>query len=145
MKKTISLLFCLCILLSSTGVFAKHGIDAEGGVAEAVYGTAKIDGIKDEVYPENAAMHARHILEANSSILDGSTAKIWLAWDYEALYVYAEVDEKTPACASTEEYNCDSVEIFIDENHTPGEIADTDDQQYRVASRGTKSTAMYAD
>lgn len=144
MKKLFAFLFCLCMLTCCTVGFAEDGMDAGNTVPEAYYGTAEIDGVKDAAYAENYALHARHVLPANSTIQDGSTAKIWLLWDYEALYVYAEVDEKTPACAGSEEYYCDSVEIFIDENHAASSATDVDDQQFRVASRGTKSVSMNA-
>lgn len=144
MKKIINILFAVCMLFSAFSVYAEDGIDAGAGVPEAYYGTPKIDGDKDAAYTLASALTIEHILEENTTVTDGSTAKVWLLWDYEALYVYAEVAEKTPACASQADYNNDSVEIFIDENNSASTDVDADDQQFRIASRGTKTQGLSA-
>ena len=145
MKKIINLIFVVCVLLSAFSVYAEDGIDAGAGIPEAYYGTPKIDGEKDVAYVQTPALTIKHILEANTTVEDGSTADVWLLWDYDALYVYAEVAEKTPACANVQhDFHNDSVEVFIDENNSASTDVDADDQQFRIASRGTKSQALSA-
>ncbi|MBO4375539.1 MAG: endo-1,4-beta-xylanase [Lachnospiraceae bacterium] len=58
--------------------------------------------------------------------------KARLLWDDEDLYVYMDVSDKILNDASEDDYQQDSVEIFIDENNSRLEAYDSDDRQFRI-------------
>ena len=74
-------------------------------------------------------------------------ASMRLLWDEEALYVYATVKDSVINTASGNEWEQDSIEVFIDENNAKAESYEEDDKQYRVSCEnktsfnGTKCTA----
>lgn len=108
------------------------------------YGTPIIDGKKDDIYTDKEQLITDFILPENSTIDDGSRAKVWLCWDYDALYVYALVTENTPSWIAANEYLKDSVEVFIDENNSKNENVDNNDKQYRVSIVGSQSSGLSA-
>lgn len=69
-----------------------------------------------------------------------------LLWDEKALYVYATVKDSVINTASADDYQQDSIEVFIDENNAKKESYEADDKQYRVSCKnktsfnGTKCT-----
>ena len=89
---------------------------AEVKQATAVYGTAKIDGQKDEIY-NSVTPIVTDTLVKTYTYPDGSKATVWFVWDYSGLMVYAEVEEKTPNDKGGNAYHSDCVEVFIDENN----------------------------
>ena len=111
---------------------------AYAAAPEVSYGSPKVDGKKDEIYETMQPIETKKVV-SGSSIEDPSSAKAWLAWDNEGLYVYAEVRETTPANEANEEYNQDSVEIFTDEDCSKGGAIDANDTQYRVTSLGSRT------
>lgn len=108
---------------------------AEVKQATAVYGTAKIDGQKDEIY-NSVTPIVTDTLVKTYTYPDGSKATVWFVWDYSGLMVYAEVEEKTPNDKGGNAYHSDCVEVFIDENNSKSKTLDSDDAQYSVTMTG---------
>ena len=55
-----------------------------------------------------------------------------LLWDEDNLYVYAQVKDTVLNSNSEDDYQQDSLEVFIDENNNKTEAYETDDKQYRI-------------
>ena len=66
-------------------------------------------------------------------------ASMRLLWDEEALYVYATVKDSVINTASGNEWEQDSIEVFIDENNAKAESYEEDDKQYRVSCENKTS------
>ncbi|MBP5358078.1 MAG: endo-1,4-beta-xylanase [Treponema sp.] len=62
-----------------------------------------------------------------------------LLWDEKALYVYASVKDSVINTDSADDYQQDSIEVFIDENNAKAESYEADDKQYRVSCRNKTS------
>ncbi|MCR4939534.1 MAG: endo-1,4-beta-xylanase [Treponemataceae bacterium] len=69
-------------------------------------------------------------LESMGAALKGSTFKA--LWDEKNIYVRVEVKDKLLNCDSANEYEQDSVEVFIDQNNAKTSFYEDDDGQYRV-------------
>ena len=80
-----------------------------------------IDGVRDEAYagPIDIATPNR---DADGELTGvgnaGATGKAWTAWDDKYLYFYIEVYDKTP---NHDDFNAESVEIFLDWNSGKGD------------------------
>lgn len=111
---------------------------AATSVPDVCYGTPVVDGVKDAIYDKMQPIETKNVVRG-SAIEEPSTAKAWMAWDDDGLYVYAEVTETTPANEAAEEYKQDSVEIFTDEDNSKSTIKDGNDTQYRVTALGSRS------
>lgn len=111
---------------------------AEAAPVEVSYGSPKVDGTKDNIYEAMKPIETKKVI-TGSSIDDPSSAKAWLLWDNDGLYIYAEVNEATPANEASEEYKQDSIEIFTDEDNSKSKIIDKNDTQYRVTSLGSRT------
>lgn len=105
---------------------------------EVFYGSPTVDGKKDSLYDAMEPLETKNVI-AGATIDNPSSAKVWLAWDNDGLYVYAEVNETTPANEAKEEYKQDSIEIFTDEDNKKSTVVDTNDTQYRVTSLGSRT------
>ncbi len=92
---------------------------------EAAKGTATVDGKKDNIYVCDAIVV--NIGETTGvEATEGSTAKVWTAYDENNLYVYAEIADSTVTDKSkvTSIYQNDSVEVYVNLSGTEGAIAD---------------------
>jgi endo-1,4-beta-xylanase len=81
----------------------------------------------------------------------GSTATIKTMWDSTNLYVYAVVSDSLLSKASSNAWEEDSIEVFVDQNNAKTSSYEADDGQFRVnydneqSFRGTAaSTATLA-
>lgn len=153
MKKAVSVLLIFMFVFGCTVLCFADDTPAEVKESDTMmpteripsvcYGTAIIDGVKDDVYTDEPQLVADKRL-ASSLAEDGTSAKVWLAWDYSGLYVYAEMDEKTPSWSGKDEYLKDSLEVFVDADLSRNTTADTNDAQYRVTITGSTSYGMSA-
>jgi endo-1,4-beta-xylanase len=110
--------------------------------ATAYYGTAEIDGIKDEEYNAGSPLFVEKFIqgiEGEKNVFQGATAKAWVLWDENALYVYMEVNDPLLSAASTTVYMQDSIEVFIDENNNKTTSYEPDDGQFRVSFENRQS------
>ena len=104
--------------------------------AEAVFkpyalvgnGTAVVDGNKEAVWTEKGQ-------EIPLTINLGSqvSATVTALWDEEYLYIFAEVKDAVLNNDSANEYEQDSLEVFIDENNHKSDAYEEDDKQYRIS------------
>ncbi len=155
MKKLISILLSIVLVLSFVSVFAEEAAEevsvlesdtpmAVEDMPHVFYGTAVIDGKKDEAYTEEAQIFANKPIDG-TLIEDGTRGYVWLCWDYEALYVYAEMEDKDPSWEkAADEYLKDSFECFVDADMSRSVVNDTNDAQYRTAIDGKNSQGLLA-
>ena len=68
-----------------------------------------------------------------------ATATTKVVWDEENLYVLAEVKDSILNKDSSDEYQQDSLEVFIDENNGKTSAYEDDDKQYRINFENTQS------
>jgi endo-1,4-beta-xylanase len=95
--------------------------------AEAVEGTAVIDGKIDDVWND-----ALSITTSTYTLGSGAVANVRTLWDEDYLYVLAEVKDPNLSKANANAYEQDSVEIFFDENNNKTSAYQSDDIQFRV-------------
>jgi len=110
--------------------------------AIAHYGTAEIDGIRDEKYNMGNPLAVEKFIqgiEDEENVFQGATAKAWVLWDENALYVYMEVNDPVLSTASDIVYMQDSMEVFIDENNNKTTSYEQDDGQFRVNFKNEQS------
>ncbi len=112
------------------------------------HGSATLDGVKDEAYEISEPLIVDLFIqgiEGEENVLNGATAQVWLLWDENALYVYAEVADSILSAVSNTVYLQDSIEIFIDENNRKTGFYEPDDGQYRVSYENTTSFGSTGD
>ncbi|MDQ2087714.1 endo-1,4-beta-xylanase [Herbivorax sp. ANBcel31] len=97
-------------------------------VTDAVYGTPVINAEMDEIWEDaNVISTDRFVIGT-----EGSTAELRTMWDEDKLYIYSEVTDSLLSKESSDAYQEDSVEIFIDQYNDKTETYGPDDAQYRV-------------
>ena len=110
--------------------------------AISFYGTAKIDGVKDEKYNQVNPLIADVFIqgiEGEKNKSDGAIMKSWTIWDEKALYVYCEVKDTVLSDKNDLVYMQDSIEIFVDENNNKTTTYEKDDGQFRVSFNNKQS------
>ena len=111
-------------------------------MATAYYGTPVVDGTMDEEYnacnPLSVDTFIQGI-EDEKNVFQGATAKAWVLWDEEAIYVYMEVNDPVLSDISDTVYMQDSIEVFIDENNGKTTFYEEDDGQFRVSYKNRQS------
>lgn len=130
----------LCLVLAAFFGMSPEAF-AEKRRAEVYYGTAHIDGIKDDAYDKSDKIEVNFMLDGDDN---NSKAVCWCLWNDYGLSIFAQVTESSPDSISATLSNRDSFEVFIDENNSRGQSADSDDAQYRVGYDGQKSCGMSA-
>ena len=91
-------------------------------------GTATIDGSVEDAWNDREEIPLDIIVQKSDATC---TAK--LMWDEEYLYVLMDVKDATLNDDSENEWEQDSIEVFIDENNARSGSYDADDKQYRVS------------
>ena len=100
--------------------------------AAAVGGTPVIDGELDDVW-ENAMQITT---DQEKTTPDIATAKVKLLFDADNLYVLAQVSDKKIMTDNANPWECDSVEIYLDENKLQGNSYDSNTVQLRIGADG---------
>lgn len=108
MKKKLALILVTVLMLA----LAIPAMAATRINITAPFGTPVLDGEKDSVYGDLVAVDAIHSFDEVTTT--GATAKYAFAWDKDFLYVYVEVDDKTPNFDHADAHQRDSAEVFID-------------------------------
>ncbi len=103
-------------------------------MAEAVQGTPTIDGKIDEIWNT-----AKTINIDTYSMGNGATGTAKILWDSKNIYVLAEVKDPVLSKASSNSYEQDTVEIFLDENNHKSTAYEADDIQVRTNFDNEKS------
>ena len=99
----------------------------EKGEASAVYGSPKIDGKIDAMWSE-----AKPIVPKYSSTKENTKATFRAMWDDKALYILAQVQDENITKDSTNPYEQDSMEIFLDQSNDKTKEFGADDLQFRI-------------
>ncbi|MEJ5309790.1 MAG: endo-1,4-beta-xylanase [Anaerolineae bacterium] len=114
--------------LTSTANFGTLILIGEYKLTQAIKGTPVIDGIADPIWAE--ANEIRTDVWVSGS--GGATAKVKTLWDETHLYVFAVVSDSLLTKASTNPWEEDSIEVFVDQNNAKTTSYESDDGQYRV-------------
>jgi GH35 family endo-1,4-beta-xylanase len=101
----------------------------------AAYGTPLIDGEVDDAW--NEADVVRTVAQVMPA--DGAVAEVRVLWDETHVYVLAEVADENLSEASSNAYEHDSFEVFIDEDNGKSSSYQSDDAQYRVSFSNLQS------
>ena len=96
-------------------------------------GSITVDGKADDAW-EDAEPVALDIQLGAKTTCDAK-----LLWDEEYLYVYMDVKDGELNDDSADDYQQDSIEVFIDENHALAGSYEPDDKQYRVSFNNKQS------
>ncbi len=96
-------------------------------------GTVTIDGEADEAWNDVEAIPLTINLGSNIE------ASVKVLWDATNLYVYAEINDPVLNNDSADDYQQDSLEVFIDENNGKSESYQDDDKQYRISFANKQS------
>lgn len=94
----------------------------------ATFATPVIDGSIDAVWSETAGMPINRYQMA----WHGANGVAKALWDDENLYVLIQVSDAQLDKSSANEWEQDSVEIFLDENNAKTSFYQDDDGQYRI-------------
>jgi endo-1,4-beta-xylanase len=96
-------------------------------VALAARGTPVIDGTAEAVWSDTEEMDINIFIAGN-----GSTGTGRALWDEQNLYVFVDVKDDNLSKLSSNSYEHDSVEIFVDELNNKSTDYLDDDAQYRL-------------
>ncbi|WP_051571552.1 endo-1,4-beta-xylanase [Ruminiclostridium cellobioparum] len=94
----------------------------------ANFGTPVIDGTIDSIWSNTPALAINEYQMA----WQGATGIARTLWDDNNLYVLIQVSDEQLDKSSINEYEQDSVEVFVDENNGKTSFYQEDDGQYRV-------------
>jgi endo-1,4-beta-xylanase len=97
-----------------------------------------IDGIEDDIWKKAPQMKINLYIAGQ-----GATGTGQALWDGENLYVFVKVRDKLLSKKSTNAYEQDSVEIFVDEKNNKSPEYEKDDAQYRISFTGDFSSRGY--
>ncbi len=100
----------------------------ESKLIQVKKGTPVIDGIAEDLW-DGVNENSTDVWVAGSS---GSTAKFKILWDDSNLYVLADVTDTLLSKESSDAYQQDSIEIFIDQNNAKTTAYQADDYQIRI-------------
>ncbi|GAB4213154.1 MAG: endo-1,4-beta-xylanase XynA [Roseiflexaceae bacterium] len=96
--------------------------------ADVTPGTPLIDAVEEAAWQEATAISTGVRVQGTS----GATATLRLLWDATHLYVLAHVRDPLLSKASSNPWEQDSIELFIDQNNAKTSSYQDDDGQYRV-------------
>lgn len=96
--------------------------------SSAAYGTPTIDGTIDALWNQAPAMPINRYQMA----WQGATGVAKALWDEHNLYVLIQVSDAQLDKSSTNVWEQDSVEIFVDQNNAKTTFYQDDDGQYRI-------------
>ena len=121
MRKILAIVFCVALIsMLSIPAMATVNITANKS-------TIILDGARDEAYAGPIAV-ATPNRDADGELTGvgnaAATGQAWTAWDDKNLYFYIEVDDKTP---NHDDFNAESVEIFLDWNSGKGDADEATD------------------
>ena len=120
----------------------KEKDDGSVRMGKAMRGTPVIDGKIDDIWKNVPALMTDREVESDNSLTDGQTvsrASVKCLWDKDHLYCLAEVKDDKISVASSDDWDQDSVEFFIDENMSKKSSYDDDDAQYRTTAEGVET------
>ena len=104
-------------------------------LASATKGTPTIDGKIDDVWADSDYTYINNFSLGTS----GATGTAQMLWDKDNIYVLVNVKDPVLSKASSNSYEQDSVEVFLDENNNKSTSYEADDIQCRVNFEGEKT------
>ncbi|GAA0357510.1 hypothetical protein GCM10008932_07930 [Alkalibacterium iburiense] len=115
--------------------YASEEEKVENRQAVAVYGTPEIDEELDELW------YAAETIDVDRYQMawQGATGVGRLLWDDDYLYVLVEVDDSTIDTTGGEDWEQDSIEVFLSETRHSDSSYKEGDGQYRVNADGEES------
>lgn len=102
--------------------------EIEASQATAAYGTPIIDGEVDALWSKTELIP----IERYQTAWQGASGTARVLWDEQHLYVLIEVSDEQLDKSNVNEWEQDSIEIFLDQNNAKTTSYDDDDGQYRV-------------
>ncbi|MBN1978801.1 MAG: endo-1,4-beta-xylanase, partial [Anaerolineae bacterium] len=103
--------------------------------AEATHGLPVIDAVEDDAWASADAITTDVLVEGAKE----STATVKAMWGAGHLYVYAVVSDTYLTDKSSNAWEQDSIEVFVDQNNAKTASYETDDSQYRVNYKNVRS------
>ncbi len=117
MKKMVSIVIVL-VMIMTMGMSGFAEVDTFFPfLFKTASGTSPIDGVMDEAYNGSDMIDIMQPGMLDLALEGHATAKVWTLWDDTNIYVYAEVNDTTPATTyveGTEPWMLDSVEVYVD-------------------------------
>lgn len=117
------------------GYLAEHAADL--GIlpaldANAAYGTPTVDGEVDDIWA------SAEEIKINRQVMawEGATGTAQVLWDENNLYVLVHVKDDVLDATSENDYEHDSVELFVDLDNAKSASYGADDGQYRINYEG---------
>lgn len=107
----------------------------EANESTALYGTPVVDGVIDEIWNDTAVMEINRYQMA----WQGATGTARALWDDKNLYVLLQVSDTQLDKGSSNAWEQDSIEVFVDENNEKTSFYQDDDGQFRVNYENTTS------
>ena len=101
---------------------------------EIAQGTVNVDGEIDDAWKNAETVKLEIVVQSVAVTCDAK-----LLWDKDNLYVLMDVKDKDLNDASADDYQQDSIEVFIDEDHKKPESYQPDDKQYRISYKNKLS------
>jgi endo-1,4-beta-xylanase len=127
---------CTTTSSSAAAPMEKEFPAPEGQIADAVWGTpAAIDGSMDPAFEKATPIETGMETMGDNA----ATAKAWMLWDNQYVYVHLEVMDPKLSDANANPWEKDSIEVFIDEKNTKTDKYTAGDAQYRVNFKNEKS------
>src|SRR5699024_6564098 len=103
-------------------------IEADARLGKAAYGTPEIDGKIDDIWGEAPVLP----IDRYQGAWHGASGEARVLWDEENLYVLVEVNDSELDKTGEDDYQHDSVEVFIEESRQKSTFYQDGDGQYRV-------------
>ncbi|QUI22749.1 right-handed parallel beta-helix repeat-containing protein [Vallitalea pronyensis] len=100
-----------------------------------------IDGIKDDVWDTTTTIISDYEFEnqdKDNGVVN-ATGIASLLWDENYLYFIVTVDDANPTRGTDSNWQCDNVEVFLDQNYNQSGAYESDDGQYRIGHDGERS------
>ncbi len=108
--------------------------------AEATFGTITVDGKVDDAWADAPSIDINRFQMGKTGENAYGTAK--MLWDANNIYVLVQVTDPNGTYASSaNHYECDTVEIFFDENNNKTAAYQNDDMQCRIGFDGSKTVS----
>jgi endo-1,4-beta-xylanase len=102
---------------------------------EAIHGLPIIDAVEDDAWAGASVITTNVLVEGAKE----STATVKTMWGAGNLYVYAVVSDTFLTDKSSNAWEQDSIEVFVDQNNAKTSSYQTDDSQYRVNYNNVQS------
>lgn len=141
MRFTVFTLFVSCLISSQLTSFGQDSSEKKSESTTepvAIHGTVKVEGEIDDAWKDVPELEVKKICVSETSIDESKVAKatVKLMWDKDNLYALLHVKDSKLSDASSNDYEQDSIELFVDELNQKAGSYQEDDAQYRVSYKG---------